>query len=304
MFKNLFSFSKQPASAAALKTLTPEMFSLLTQLPTAVLLLEKSGKVAFANETAALLLGRAAEKLVGLNVSKLGISAARLKELQEGETSAKQVLEIVDSQANALVVNAGAKLLGETSFILLTLEESPQLRRLTEEKAFFESVLNNYPSAVTVQDLQGNYIFGNTQAQQLFGFTAKQARETALYQLLPKELVSSLQRLDEEVVTGKTQAEAVRLEYQSAQGAERMLSVVKTVVSGADRKAQFILTVYEEITKHYQWEQDLQRSQKLLEAILNNIPLGVYTRDSDTKVTFINRQGPPNPRGIRLVPPT
>lgn len=292
MFKKIFSFSsKQAADAADFTNLTPQMLSLLMQLPTAVLLLEKSGKIAFANETAASLLQRKAEKLAGMNVSKLGISAARLQELQEGENPSKQEIEIVDPQANIIPVNMGVKRLGESSFLLVTLEENPQMRRLAEKKDFFESVFHSYPSAVTVQDSAGNYIFGNTKAQQLFGFATQQAQGETIYRLLPKELIPSLQRLDEEIRSGKMPSESVRLEYQSADGAGHMLSVMKTVLNGGEKKNQFILTTYEEITKHYEWEQDLQRNQKLLQAILDNIPLGVYTRDCDTKVTFINQQG-------------
>lgn len=292
MFKNLFSFSsKEPEKSTGLKTLTPEMFTLLTHLPTAALLVDESGKITFANEAAALLLQRKVDKLVGLNISKVGISAARLQELQAGETHAKQVMEIVDLQVNSKPVNVGAQRLGETPFTVITLEESPQMHRLEEEKSFFESVLNAYTAAITVQDLAGNYVFGNKRAQQFFGFTVEPGEGVSIYQLLPKALSASLNRLDDEVRSGKAQGDAVRLEYQSADGAAHMLSVSKTILTGEDRSPRFILTVYEETTQRYEWEQDLQRSQKLLEAILNNIPLGVYTRDCDAKVTFINQQG-------------
>lgn len=292
MFKKLFSFSsKQPTDTSSLQEITPDMLLMLAQVPTAVLVLEPSGKISFANEAAAALLQRKANKLVGINVSKFGISAARLQELLAQQDPAKHTLEIVDTQTSSHSVNAGAKHLGKTDLILLSLEECPQVHHLTQEKEFLENILNTHPIAVTVQDLSGNCVFANVQAQQLFGLMARPAPGTAIYPLLPKGLVTPLQRLDAEVLSGKLPQEPVRLAYQLNDNAERMLAVIKTVLTGEDRKPRFILTSFEEITTHYEWEQDLQRSQKLLEAILNNIPLGIYTRDCDAKVTFINQQG-------------
>ena len=54
---------------------------------------------------------------------------------------------------------------------------------------------------------------------------------------------------------------------------------------------RLLVTRYEDVTDRLAHQQDLERSQKLLQAILENIPLGLYTRDCDKKVTFINKQG-------------
>ncbi|MCQ2410465.1 MAG: PAS domain S-box protein, partial [Elusimicrobiaceae bacterium] len=291
MFKEIFSrSSKSSLNGGEVKSFTPQLAAFLEQLPTAVLVLKSSGKIEFANEAAGVLLQETGKKLKGVHVGKLGITEAFLQELVV-DSPAKRVLTIADMQANSFKVHVGAKLLGESPFILLTLEEIPLLSRLEKEKTFLVTVLENHPLPVTVQDREGNCIVASAQARKLFGFTEQEAKQKSMYELLPKEITVSLQRLDEEAWVSATRLDPVRLAYKSDEGHERMLSVSKAVLPGADGKPYFIVNVYEEITKHYEWEQDLQHSQKLLQAILDNIPLGVYTRDCDTKVTFINRQG-------------
>ena len=62
------------------------------------------------------------------------------------------------------------------------------------------------------------------------------------------------------------------------------------MLADPDGKGHFILSLYEDITEHHLHEQELQRNRTLLQAILDNIPLGLYTRDCDAKMIFYNKQ--------------
>lgn len=292
MSNKIFSFfSGQDNSAASpVKVLTPEMFAFLEQFPTAVLLLDATGKITFANPAAAALLHTDVSSLTSSRADRFGLTMTQIRSLADGVSARKMVLDIVDPDAEALSVSVGARTLASTPFIMLTLEDVPLFRQLNAEKAFLTSLVDGYPVAVTVQNFAGACMQWNRAAEQLFGCNAPEAVNQNIYGLLPKELVQSLQRMDEKVRTKQQTQLGVRLTYKNAEGEERVLSVSKSALPGPDGKPRFVLSLFEDVTNQHLHEQELQRNRTLLQAILDNIPLGLYTRDCDAKMTFFNKQ--------------
>lgn len=110
-----------------------------------------------------------------------------------------------------------------------------------------------------------------------------------MYSFLPKELVPSLKHLDETVRQPETLT-SVQLSYKNGENAERILEVNKAFVPEADGQHNLIITVFVEVTERQQEMTHLLQTRALLNAVLDNIPLGLYTRDSDHQLTFFNRQ--------------
>lgn len=304
MSNKLFSFfSSSDSSAEPVKILTPEMFAFLEQFPTAVLLLDATGKITFANPAAAALLRTEVSSLTSSRADRLGLTMTQIRSLSDASACRKMVLDIVNPEAEALSVSVGARVLASTPFIMLTLEEVPLFKQLNAEKAFLSSVIDGYPAAVTVQNLAGNCVQWNAQAEKLFGHKFAETQGQNVYAFLPKELTAAVRRMDEEVRSKQAGQNGVRLTYKNAAGEERVVAVSKTPVPGPDGAMLFILSLYEDITAHHSWEQDLQRKQTLLQAILDNIPLGLYTRDCEAKMTFFNKQSmlvlnEPDPKNV------
>ena len=290
MPKNIFSFfSKQPLPAAVLKNLTADILSFLEQLPTAVLLVGQKGQVGLVNPAAAKLLGQEPAELIGFNVSAWGITPQQLQQWQQEDT--KHLVKLTDKSGHARSVNVGAKKLGDTSFVTLTLDEVSQLPHLQAENTLLQEVLSHYPSAVTVQDNSGKCLLWNDEAVRLFGLPAEQAHGRVIYQLLPKKLSAQMYGVDEEYKAGKISREPVRFVLPGKDGQEdRLLTINKYNVVHEDKDLALLVTIYEDTTARSARERDLERSQKLLHAVLENIPLGLYTRDCDEKITFFNKQ--------------
>lgn len=288
-FFSLFSGSDN-SSAVAVKTLTPEMYAFLQQFPTAVLLLDATGKIVFANPAAAALLRTDVKTLVSSRSDRLGLTMTQIRSLCDAPSSKKMVLDIVNPDVEALSVSVGARPLASTPFIMLTLEDVPLFRQLNAEKAFLASLVDGYPVAVTVQNLAGVCLQWNVSAEKLFGYKAAQTINQNIYGFLPKEVVQSVRRMDEGFRSGQRPQEGVRLTYKTAEGEERVLSVSKAPLPGPDGKLRFVLSLFQDVTSQYAHEQALQRDRTLLQAILDNIPLGLYTRDCDSKMTFFNKQ--------------
>lgn len=292
MSNNIFSFfsKKDTPAPQVIKTLTPEMLAFLQQFPTALLLLDATGKIIFANESAAAVLHTEVSSLNGTHVDRLGLTMPQVRAMAEDKTARNTVIRLVNRNADEVYVSAGAGILASTPFIMLTLEPVPLFKQMNIEKNFLRAVFDGYPVPVTVQNLAGVCTLWNTQAEKMFGFKANDTQGKSVYDFLPKAIVPSVQRLDSEVREKHHPRENVLLSYKNAKGEERTLNVTKVLAPGEKGHGQSILTVYVDVTARQQYEQDLLQNRTLLRAVLDNVPLGLYTRDCDHKMTFFNRQ--------------
>ena len=292
MSNNIFSFFSKKDSPApqVIKTLTPEMLAFLQQFPTALLLLDATGKIVFANASAAAVLHTEVSSLTGTHVDRLGLTMPQVRAMADDQAARKTVIQLVNRNADEVYVSAGAGALASTPFIMLTLEPVPLFKQMNAEKTFLRSVFDGYPVPVTVQNLAGICTLWNTQAEQMFGFKSADTQGKSVYEFLPKEIVPSVQRLDGDVRAKQHARENVLLSYKDAKGEERTLNVTKVLTPNENGKGQAILTVYVDVTARQQYEQDLLQNRTLLRAVLDNVPLGLYTRDCDHKMTFFNRQ--------------
>ncbi|MBO7191522.1 MAG: PAS domain S-box protein [Elusimicrobiaceae bacterium] len=289
MPKNIFSFfSKQKPADATLKNVPPEMLALLEELPAAVLLVGKTGLISYVNASAASLLQQEKQALVGQDIKQL----LRLSEEQFAawpDNTTKHTTLVDLPKGGEICLQASAKTVWDMPLLMVALEETaPKTVDLTEVSA--QSVLDSFPDAITVQDELGRCLFWNAPAQRLFAKGATPAVGKMVYQLFPKTLSAFVYGLDEEFKAGKMRTEPARFTFpeKEEESGGRCIAISKSWVG---RSPRMLVTKYEDVTNRVSRQEDLERSQKLLQAILENIPLGIYTRDCDKKVTFINRQG-------------
>ena len=289
MAKSLFPFfSKSDDSQQPIKVMTEEMFAFLKQFPSALLLLDVTGKITFANAPAATLLNTSIDKLEGSAIHKWGLSMQQVNALTQAQNP-PQPLILDRTELQAPVLQITGKVLADTPFIMLTLSAAAQFKQLTADKQFLTEILNHYPEAVLVQNEKKQCVWWNHLAEKLFGISMDQALGKHVDQLLPKELYPLLEPLDKQVLAG-TSCANVAVTYPLSEKENCTLSVSKSVYRVSGSKETYLISVFENITSHYENDQQLQRSHTLLQAILNNVPLGLYTRDCDGKMTYFNSQ--------------
>ncbi len=282
-------FSKKNIFSKSIAALTPEMLNFFAQIPTPLLLLEVGGKIKYANTAAAQLLQLPADKLVGSKAERFGLTWERVQELTHTNHK-KTVMELVTPSAEVISASVGARPMADTSLVLVSLEEISMFSRLSADKKFLTRLLNKSPLAMTVQNTEGICLWWNEKAQEFFKYTVKDVIGKPLDNFLPKEITSSLQRMDEKLRNKQPLFGPVQLAYKTQDGRERVLSIYKNVMFSPANEGTLILTSYEDITDRYLQWQDLQRNKTLLQAILDNVPLGLYTRDCEGKMTFFNKQ--------------
>ncbi len=290
MANSFFPFFSKKEESSPITALSPEMVSFLEQYPLALLLVDATGRITFANPSAAQLLHTSHGVLVSSYVDRFGLTMEKIRTMAQTNPPKKIIIELVNDQAETVYVGAAASFLASTPFLMLTLESIPHFTQLTTNNQFLRSLLDASPSALVVQNLAGICSFWSNQARELFSYTEQDVLGQEIYPFLPKELVPSLQRLDAAILQERASQAPVQLTYNNAEGKTLVLTVTKIFLPAENGKDLRILTLFSDITQQYYREQELLQNRTLLRAVLDNVPLGLYTRDCDNQITFYNRQ--------------
>lgn len=290
MAKSLFSFFSASQEPAPITDLSLEMLTFLNQYPLALLLVDATGRITFANPSAVRLLRTSVEVLNTSYVDRFGLTMEKLRSMAQSNPPAKVVLELVNDQADSVFVGACASFLASTPYLMLTLESIPHFTQLTADNAFLRAVVDGSPAAITVQNGAGQCVLWSKRAEQLFGYAQTDTLQHEIYAFLPKEMVPSLQHLDDKILQDQMSQPPVQLSYKNKNEQETVVRVSKVFLPATLGKDVRILTLFEDITQRYFYEKDLLQNRNLLRAVLDNVPLGLYTRDCDNRVTFYNRQ--------------
>lgn len=273
---------------------TPDFFtqlkSLLELLPCAACLIDENGDILFANRRTVSLSGFTQEELTGSNIAKYGLTLQDIHSLLENKSEDYVMKEMVTKDMEAVPMSVGAAPLADAPYVLLSFNAAPQYVQAVKEKSFFKSVVDSYPFAVTVQDRRGVCLVWNEKAEKMFGKTASAAVGHKINSLLPSELEGALNMLDKEVREKKQNRAGSQMSFKNNRGREIILSVTKVPTFDAAGELQTVLTVYEDITSRRAQEEDLLQTRNLLQGILDNVPLGIYTRTIDGVMTYFNKQ--------------
>lgn len=287
MTNKIFSFfSKNEQTPESLEQLT----ALLELIPTALCLIDEKGDILFANSRTAAVSGVEAHNLKGSNISKYGLPLADIAHLLDNQGPANIIKEMVTKDIESVYMSVSAARVPNTNYVLLSFDDAPQYRQLMKEKTFFQSVVAHYPFPVTVQDKKDICLIWNEKAAKMFGVEAAQAIGRKMKDLVPQQLASALEMLDKEVKQKKQNRMGKQMSFKNARGNEITLSVTKVPTFDDQGEISTVLTVFEDITSRRHQEEDLLQTRNLLQAILDHVPLGIYTRTVDGVMTFFNKQ--------------
>lgn len=278
-----FSSPKEPSMQV--RFLSKEMLSFFEQYPYPVLLLDNKGKIVMANPAVAALLSCEPEQMLGTGVEQWGLSFNLVKKIAKQQTTEPHLYEVVTPTADTVLVNMTVTPLAQTKLLMITLDKQTQTPVGT---SFLENCLQAYPMAVSLQDEYGKVILFNRYAEKMFSVTSKEAHGKVIYSFLPKELVSSLQRVDA-TISQTESCETVLLSRTNKQGEEIFLEITKTFVPAENGAENVIATVYRDVTKDRQEIRGLTQTKDTLNAILDHIPLGIYARDEKNNLMFYNK---------------
>ncbi|MFT4119498.1 EAL and GGDEF domain-containing protein [Bradyrhizobium sp.] len=169
-------------------------------------------------------------------------------------------------------------------------EQRKLSRQLASTKQFLEMVLDNVPACVAAKTIEdGRYIFANSAHARFWGFSrdfvvGKDARE--LFAAASAARIEATDRAALEAADGQ-----YRNQFEVERGAERrMVDSIRIVVRNERNEPEFLLLVFEDITDHRSLSQELERTKKFLELVVDNIPVALIVEQvKDGRYLLANR---------------
>lgn len=286
MVKKLFSFFSQSQDFSEN---VEQLQSFLQLLPVATCLLDRQGNVLFANDKIASVSGFEALNLVGKNISTYGLTMTDIEALLQKNSSEKLLKEMVTKDIESVHMNVAASAISD-KYILLSFDEVPQYKENSYQKHTNLSLVNNYPFAVSVQDKKGVCVSWNKHAEDLFFVNAAVAIGKNMKDILPRELTAALEVLDQKVRKSQQSTQGHQMSFKNNHGEEVTLSVLKVPSFNQDGELISLLTVFEDISARKKEEEESLEKRNLLQAIVDNMPLGMYVRTPEGQLTFFNKQ--------------
>ncbi len=287
MANKIFSFfSKDGKESANLE----QFEEFLNLLPCAACLINDKGEILLANEKMTAVSGFSVSSLKGTALSEYGLTWPDIEGLLNNKEPSSLMKEMVTKDMEAVYMNIRASRVPNLPYSIVSFDSAPQYRRLLKEKSFFKSIVDNYPFAVTVQDKQGVCLVWNDKAEKMFGQSVSGAIGRKMNELLPQQLSVAVDMLDKEVREKKQNRVGRQMSFKNSRNKETILSVTKVPTFDASGHLMTVLTVYEDITARRAQEEDLLQTRNLLQAILDHVPMGIYTRTVDGVMTFFNKQ--------------
>ncbi|HEY4415348.1 MAG TPA: PAS domain S-box protein [Verrucomicrobiae bacterium] len=158
------------------------------------------------------------------------------------------------------------ELAGEISFALEMHQKEWERQRteesLRETKEQIQYILNNTKDVIFQIDLQGNYIYGNTAAEQLTGYPLSQLLQMNMMQLIVPEYHALIRERLQQRIAGQTIEKSVEFEILHRDGRRIWTEQVTSEVRNRENQLIAIQGVARDITEKKQAEELLKRSEE------------------------------------------
>ncbi|MFB2968736.1 PAS domain S-box protein [Aerosakkonema sp. BLCC-F183] len=175
---------------------------------------------------------------------------------------------------------------------------------LREQQQFLRTVIDTNPNLIFVIDRDGRYVLVNQACADTWGMTVEQmvGKKIREFNNNPAD-VERLRHDDMEVMTTLNTKFIAEESVTICTGELRWFQTVKTPLLSEDGKAYKLLCVATDITARKLAEAEVQRSQQMLQMVMDNIPQFIFWKDSNSvylgcNYNFARAAGFDNPQQI------
>ncbi|MFQ6046545.1 MAG: PAS domain S-box protein, partial [Gemmatimonadales bacterium] len=153
------------------------------------------------------------------------------------------------------------------------------------ERSFLDALLSSAPTAIVTLDLEGRVMGVNPMFEQLFGFTAEEARGRILNDLIvPEEFRSEAELLEEQLRAGRAVVTEVQRRHKNGRAIHVRASAV--AAGGAARGTMFVM--YDDITALKQAETARLEAEAQYRQLVEAASDLVWKVDAGGQWTFLN----------------
>jgi PAS domain S-box-containing protein len=156
---------------------------------------------------------------------------------------------------------------------------------IVEENRNFQNLFHTIDDFMFVCDMDGRLLHTNPAVEDRLEYTGEELESMSLFELYPQESRAGAYR-----IVARMQSEpslTSGLPLQTKNGA--IISVEINVFQGAWKNQQSIFGVARDIGRRQQTEDALRESQRMLQLIIDTIPMSIFWKDKDSVYLGSNR---------------
>jgi PAS domain S-box-containing protein len=184
--------------------------------------------------------------------------------------------------------NAAGVKSGVLTFFEDITERKEKEDAMLRQKELCQSILDYTPMAIYTRDLQGRLYFCNKKTEEILGEEPSALQETHANQT--EEQVQKYFEREARVIKEGRAAHFPHEHYKTKQGAALMLDMIKVPLPPSGAAAPSVLTIAQDITERYIKDQEILKTQNILQTLFNNAPVGIYARDEKGEILFRNKK--------------
>jgi len=265
------------AGGASLRHLLPAVLVLLPALAWTRVTVERAGWVSTGASGALF-----SAFIMGLLGGLLAIDAGRLSRLDRRNRGAALGLAALAADLERQV-SARTR---ELSHSNAELRQEVAERQSAEE--LFRVLFADAPSAVVIVDGEGLILLANTQAEALFGYTARELLGQPVEMLIPVDLQEAHRRYRQAYMAAPTRRPMGAGQVLSGRCKDGSQPILEISLSPAQlRDRQVFIASIQDITARRQLEQARSEARQRFQDLVTNVPLGVYRNTPGPEGRFL-----------------
>ena len=182
---------------------------------------------------------------------------------------------------------------GRAASLVATLditERTRAEREVRQAREFLDTVIENVPLPIVVKDTQSfAYVLTNRAAEELFGVPREKAMGKTVHELLPPAEAALTATRDAEMLASGRNLFVDAQPTMTSKGS-RVLTSLRVPIRDEAGKPRYILGVMEDVSERKKQEDELRRTQKFLDTLVENMPAMLLVKDArDRRYVLVNR---------------
>jgi PAS domain S-box-containing protein len=166
-----------------------------------------------------------------------------------------------------------------------------------------QHILDNTKDVIWQIDLQGNYLYANSAAETLTGYSVDKILTMNMLDLILPEFHEEAKNRFENRAAGKADTSDFYFQIRCKDGSLKWLELTTGGVLDSDSRVGVVQGIARDVTQRIETEQGLEESRHFLRRIIDTIPARVFWKDVNSvylgcNVAFAKDSGIPDPEDL------
>jgi len=302
----LLTYVQELANAPPFELLEGGRGRLVEAAPVGVTILDREGRIQYANPTIAAMLGYTPEELLRMKAAELLFPSDLLRDPprlelpdESGSFHRERVLRAKDGRA--VIVETSVAALDEQR-LFCSARDVTAIRRAQEETAFQAHLLAHVKDAVIATDMSGRVVYWNHRAEELYGWPQDEALGRLVTQLnTPAELWDAARgAMATALRDGRWEGDVVGVRKD---GSRIPIFVALSATYDAAGRQSGVVSISYDRSALKEAEEARARNELLLTTVIDRLPVGVWIADAGGHVVLSNRRAREIWRGVQEFTP-